>query len=115
MQVKAYEVKCHECRETLRYTDSVGESARGGTCESCINPDGITVQTDFVATPDQYGHILLLPLTGRAHSHVQGEVELHGDEAAVDGKLFVENRCWDDVRESMRDEGWDIHEPMSVS
>lgn len=31
----AYEVKCDECKTTLRRTDSVAESAAGGTCDEC--------------------------------------------------------------------------------
>lgn len=31
----AYEVKCDECKTTLRRTDSVAESAAGGTCDRC--------------------------------------------------------------------------------
>lgn len=31
----AYEVKCDGCKTTLRRTDSVAESAAGGTCDRC--------------------------------------------------------------------------------
>ena len=30
-----YFVKCDECRETMRFTDSVPESAAGGVCPAC--------------------------------------------------------------------------------
>jgi hypothetical protein len=30
-----YFVKCDECRETMRFTDSVHESACGGICPKC--------------------------------------------------------------------------------
>lgn len=30
-----YEVKCDECRQTIRRTDSVAESAAGGRCDKC--------------------------------------------------------------------------------
>jgi predicted nucleic acid-binding Zn ribbon protein len=32
---QTYFVKCDECRETMRFTDSVRESAEGGRCEKC--------------------------------------------------------------------------------
>lgn len=31
-----YEVRCDDCKKTIRMTDSVGESAAGGRCNDCL-------------------------------------------------------------------------------
>lgn len=32
---QSYEIKCDDCKATIRLTDSLSESAAGGRCESC--------------------------------------------------------------------------------
>jgi hypothetical protein len=76
-----YFVKCDECRETMRYTDSMQESAAGGRCEKCRAPKPARKQRGATKAQLAYRAKLFAPASPSIHD------DLAAIAAAIAGAL----------------------------
>ena len=63
-----YTVKCNECKTDMRQTDSVRESAQGGTCDTCRAT--LTTSATYSVTTHPSERNILAPLVVGAEQHV---------------------------------------------